>query len=132
MWTPDTPINVLVITAIIDVTLSPLCPPLVSGHCVGVGVMRVLLLPPLVVVGISTAAGMATMVRQYHLHPNLLTSLPCHIPLCPGYVALVVVVNNEMGMCWPGLIVCVFTTSTIWSLVRFNSSAYLHRFVCGE
>ena len=45
MRTPDTPINVLVITAIVDVTLSPLCPPLVSGHCVGVGVMRVLLLP---------------------------------------------------------------------------------------
>jgi len=43
--TPDTPVNVFLINAIVDVALSPLCPPPVAGQ-----VWHVLLLPPHVVI----------------------------------------------------------------------------------
>ena len=51
--TPDTPVNVFIINAIIDVTLSPLCPLLVTGQ-----VWHILVLPPhvIVVVVISTSS----------------------------------------------------------------------------
>ena len=52
-WTPDTSVDVFIINAIIDVALSPLCPPPVAGQ-----VWHVLLLPPhvVVVVVISTSS----------------------------------------------------------------------------
>ena len=51
--TPDTPANVFMINTVVDVTLSPLCPPPVMGQ-----VWHVLLLPPhvVVVVVLSTSS----------------------------------------------------------------------------
>ena len=73
--------------------------PPVAGQHDHVGIRHVLLLPPHVVIMVSTAAGMTTAAGQCHLLPNLLPSIPCHIP-------------HKMGKCWPWLIVCVFTTPT--------------------
>ena len=51
--TPDTPIDVFIINAVVDVALSPLCPLPVAGQ-----VWHVLLLPPhvVVVVVVSTSS----------------------------------------------------------------------------
>jgi len=51
--TPDTPVDVFIINAVVDVALSPLCPPPVAGQ-----VWHVLLLPPhvVVVVVVSTSS----------------------------------------------------------------------------
>ena len=51
--TPDTPIDVFIINAIVDIALSPLCPPPVAGQ-----VWHILLLPPhvVIVVLVSTSS----------------------------------------------------------------------------
>jgi len=49
MWTPDTPVDVFIINAVVDVALSPLCPPPVAGQVVVVFVLVVvvvIILPP--------------------------------------------------------------------------------------
>ncbi len=45
MRIPDTPVNVIIINVVVDIALSPLCPPPVAGQ-----VWHVLLLPPHVVI----------------------------------------------------------------------------------
>jgi len=49
MQTPDTPVDVFIVNAIVEVALSPLCPPLVAGQVVVVFVpvvVVVIILPP--------------------------------------------------------------------------------------
>jgi hypothetical protein len=80
--TTDRPVNVFVVTAIINVTLSPLCPPLVTGQRVRVSIHHVLLLLPhviIIIIVVSTAAGLPTAAQRHLLLPSLLPSLPSHI-----------------------------------------------------
>ena len=76
---PDTPVDKLVAAAVIGVTLSPLCLLSVEGQRVCIGVRCVLLLPPCVIVVVSTAARKMTIARQRHLLTNLLLSLSHHV-----------------------------------------------------
>ena len=73
---PDT--STFVVSVVIDVSHSSLCPTPVAGQHIHVGVQHALLLPPWVVVGISTTARTITKMGRCHLLPNLLPSL--HLP----------------------------------------------------
>ena len=60
---PGHAVEVFVVGAVVDVALSPLCLPPVTGQQIRVGIRHVLLLPPHVIIIVSTATKTMTMAQ---------------------------------------------------------------------